>query len=64
MPSAPSYVRSSDGSDGRRFEGLAIEDTLMNTPTAVQLLRNTLDRFLAKDMKGWVKVRRLMAVQA
>jgi uncharacterized protein len=23
------------------------------TPTAVQLLRNSLDRFLAKDMKGW-----------
>lgn len=25
----------------------------MNTPTAVQLLRRSLDRFLAKDMKGW-----------
>ena len=25
----------------------------MNTPTAVQLLRNSIDRFLAKDMKGW-----------
>ncbi len=24
----------------------------MNTPSAVQLLRNSLDRFLAKDMKG------------
>src|SRR5258705_9029050 len=32
---------------------LASEDTLMNAPTAVQLLRNSLDRFLAKDMKGW-----------
>src|ERR1700726_1154420 len=32
---------------------LASEDTLMNTPTAVQLLRDSLDRFLAKDMKGW-----------
>jgi uncharacterized protein len=32
---------------------LTSEDTLMNTPTAVQLLRNSLDRFLAKDMKGW-----------
>src|SRR6476659_8812573 len=31
----------------------ASEDTLMNTPTAVQLLRTSLDRFLAKDMKGW-----------
>jgi hypothetical protein len=27
---------------------LASEDTLMNSPTAVQLLRNSLDRFLAK----------------
>ena len=34
---------------------LAIEDTHMNTPTAVQLLRNSLDRFLAKDMKGWTE---------
>jgi uncharacterized protein len=25
----------------------------MDAPTAVQLLRNSLDRFLAKDMKGW-----------
>ena len=24
-----------------------------NTPAATQLLRNSLDRFLAKDMKGW-----------
>jgi len=32
------------------------EDTLMNTPTAVQLLRNSLDRFLAKDMKGWTEL--------
>ena len=32
---------------------LASEDTLMNSPTAVQLLRNSLGRFLAKDMKGW-----------
>ena len=24
-----------------------------NTPTAIQLLRNSLDTFLAKDMKGW-----------
>jgi len=24
------------------------------TSTAVQLLRNSLDRFLAKDMKGWI----------
>jgi len=32
---------------------LASEDTLMNTLTAVQLLRNSLDRFLAHDMKGW-----------
>src|SRR3977135_2392224 len=29
---------------------------LMNTPTAVQLLRNSLDRFLAKDMKGWTEL--------
>ncbi len=28
----------------------------MNTPTAVQLLRNSLDRFLAKDMKGWTEL--------
>jgi len=35
---------------------LAIEDTHMNTPTAVQLLRNSLDRFLAKDMKGWTEL--------
>ena len=26
---------------------------MKDTPTAVQLLRNSLDRFLAKDMKGW-----------
>jgi ketosteroid isomerase-like protein len=25
----------------------------MSTSTAVQLLRSSLDRFLAKDMKGW-----------
>jgi len=24
-----------------------------NASTAVQLFRNSLDRFLAKDMKGW-----------
>ena len=35
---------------------LASEDTLMNSPTAVQLLRNSLDRFLAKDMKGWTEL--------
>jgi ketosteroid isomerase-like protein len=35
---------------------LASEDTPMNTPTAVQLLRNSLDRFLAKDMKGWTEL--------
>jgi ketosteroid isomerase-like protein len=23
------------------------------TPTAVELLRHSLDKFLAKDMKGW-----------
>jgi len=28
----------------------------MNTSTAVQLLRNSLDRFLAKDMKGWTEL--------
>jgi len=28
----------------------------MNTPTAVQLLRSSLDRFLAKDMKGWTEL--------
>jgi uncharacterized protein len=28
----------------------------MNTPTAVQRLRNSLDRFLAKDMKGWTEL--------
>ena len=27
-----------------------------NNPTAVQLLRNSLDRFLAKDMKGWTEL--------
>src|ERR1700686_678137 len=26
------------------------------TPTAVQVLRNSLDRFLAKDMKGWTEL--------
>jgi ketosteroid isomerase-like protein len=26
---------------------------IKDTPTAVQLLRNSLDRFLAKDMKSW-----------
>jgi ketosteroid isomerase-like protein len=26
---------------------------MSSTPTAVQLLRNSLDTFLAKDMKGW-----------
>ncbi len=26
---------------------------MTDTPTAVQVLRNSLDRFLAKDMKGW-----------
>ena len=26
------------------------------TPTAVQMLRNSLDRFLAKDMKGWTEL--------
>ena len=25
-------------------------------PTAVQVLRNSLDRFLAKDMKGWTEL--------
>ena len=30
--------------------------TLMNTQTAVQLLRKSLDRFLAKDMKGWAEL--------
>ena len=29
---------------------------MKDTPTAVQLLRNSLDRFLAKDMKGWAKL--------
>ena len=28
----------------------------MNTPTAIQLLRTSLDRFLAKDMKGWTEL--------
>jgi ketosteroid isomerase-like protein len=27
-----------------------------NTQTAVQLLRKSLDRFLAKDMKGWIEL--------
>jgi uncharacterized protein len=27
-----------------------------NDPVAVQLLRNSLDRFLAKDMKGWTEL--------
>ena len=29
---------------------------MTRTPTAVQLLRNSLDRFLAKDMKGWTEL--------
>ena len=30
-----------------------MENTNSNKTTAVQLLRNSLDTFLAKDMKGW-----------
>src|ERR1700745_79617 len=38
---------------GHESQVVKREDTLMNTPTAVQLLRNSLDSFLVKDMKGW-----------
>jgi len=30
-----------------------MENTNLNTTAATQLLRNSLDKFLAKDMKGW-----------